>query len=141
MRFLGIDYGSKRVGLSISDEGASLAFPYSVITNDKDLISKIESIIASEEIMTVIVGESKDFSGNANPIMKDIESFIDILKAKINIPIILESEFLSSFQAENVQSRRPDPRDSLPRPKFKEKKDLDASAAAIILQSYLDRNR
>lgn len=125
MKCLGIDFGSKRVGLAISDDTARLAFPYCVISNNEKILDTIEKIIKDENINKVIIGESKNFAGEPNKIMKDINSFKYDLEQKTGIKIIFEPEFLTSHQAEFFQGKNDK---------------LDASAAAIILQSYLDRN-
>lgn len=124
MRHLGIDYGTKRVGIAISDEGGSMAFPYAILENNKTLIGEIKNICIKESVETIIIGESVDYQGNPNIVMEKIEQCIVELRKEIAIPIISEREFLSTQQARFFQT---------------EKKHVDDSAAAIILQSYLDR--
>jgi len=124
MRFLGIDYGKKRVGVALSDESGRLAFPHTVLPNDKSLISEIVTIAKEQKVKAVIVGESKNLDGKDNPLMKDIEAFIKTLHKEAKKPVYLEPEFWSSFQAARWQGKTAK---------------LDASAAAIILQSYLDK--
>ena len=63
MRILGIDYGSKRVGLSLSDESGSMAFPLKTIVNSESLMEEIEEICKEKEVKLVVIGESKDFKG------------------------------------------------------------------------------
>ena len=126
MRFLGIDYGTKRVGLALSSEDGRLAFPESVLKNTGNLIDEIQRICEKENVSGVVVGESRNLDGMPNPIMKDIEIFIERLKKKVNVPLYLEPEFLTSHQAQKIQGKN---------------NMLDASAAAIILQSYLDRKQ
>src|SRR3989338_9086055 len=70
MRYLGIDFGSKRVGLALSDESGTLAFPYSVVKNDKALLSEIERIVREQKVKLIVMGESRDFKGRDNPIAK-----------------------------------------------------------------------
>ena len=124
MRFLGIDYGTKRVGLALSDEDGQLAFPKSVLSNTKDLATDIKKICVEENISGVVVGESRDLDGTPNPLMKDIEIFMEQLKKEIDVPLYLEPEFFTSHQAQKIQGKNDM---------------LDASAAAIILQSFLDK--
>lgn len=124
MKYLGIDFGSKRVGVSISDENGQMAFPHSVILNSKDLLAEIKKILDKEKIEQVVIGESKNFAGEPNKIMKEIEEFKKTLEDKIKLPVYLEPEFMTSSQAELIQGKN---------------KMHDASAAAIILQSYVDR--
>jgi putative Holliday junction resolvase len=127
MKYLGIDYGTKRVGIALSDEGATFALPLKVLPNSKnnhDLLDSINEVVCDNEVKTIVLGESKDFKGEDNKIMDKIREFKEVLENKLQIPVILEPEFLTSHAAEQFQG----------------KNDMhDASAAALILQSYLDR--
>lgn len=124
MRYLGIDYGSKRVGVALSDEGGTMAFPYAILENSKTLLGEIKNICARERIEVVVVGESRDYRGEPNAIMHKAEEFMRTLGDTVSLPIEREREFLSTQQARFFQD---------------EKAHVDDSAAAIILQSYLDR--
>lgn len=124
MRYLGIDFGSKRVGVAVSDENGKMAFPYSVILNDGKLLEEIQKIIREKNIEEVVIGESKNFKGEANKIMGEIEKFKKTLEEKTKLKIYFEPEFMTSKQAEHIQGKN---------------QMHDASAATIILQSYLDR--
>lgn len=124
MRYLGVDYGTKRVGIAMSDEGGTLAFPYAILDNNKALLGKIEDICSRESIETIVVGESMDYKGNPNVVMKEIDQFVAELRPRVIAPIIMEREFLTTQQARFFQQG---------------KERVDDSAAAIILQSYLDR--
>lgn len=124
-KYLGIDFGNKRVGLATSDDLGQMAFPYLVILNDKNLLEKIEEIIKKKNITDIVIGESKNYAGESNKIMTEIEKFVNVLKEKTKLNVFLEPEFMTSSQAEQIQG----------------KNDMhDASAATIILQSYLDKN-
>jgi putative Holliday junction resolvase len=125
MKMLGVDYGTKKVGIAVSDEAARLAFPYAVIPNAGDLAEKISGICAKENIEATVIGESRDFDGKPNPVMKKITSLKKKLEQTFGLPVHLEPEFLTSKQARNIQEGG-----AL----------TDASAAAIILQSFLDKN-
>lgn len=145
MKYLGIDFGSKRVGLSVSDEAGKMAFPYSVVLNNKELLVEMKKIIEKENIEGVVMGESKNFAGGPNKIMAEIEKFKKVLEEKTKLEIVFEPEFMTSQQAQReIRSRRPDTRsdrESRSRLKSRDKNEMhDASAAAIILQSYLDKN-
>ena len=124
-RILGIDYGSKRVGLAMTDESQMMAFPKEVLPNNDDLISQIAKICADNKIEKIILGESKNFKMEANKIMEEITPFKTVLENESGLPVIFEPEFLTSFQVEKMMGEKTDK--------------LDASAAAIILQAYLDR--
>lgn len=126
MRYLGIDFGSKRVGVAISDETNTLAFPYVVIQNNEKLIEELGQIIVKEKITNIIIGESLDYTGAPNKIMKSIKDFVAILEQKTKLTISFEPEFLTSLQAEHLQGKN---------------EMHDASAATIILQSFLDKSK
>lgn len=123
MRYMGIDYGTKRVGIALSDESGAMAFPELVIQNTDDLVDELCSLAERKEVKEIVIGESKDFKGENNPIMEDIQA----LKAKLEargFVVHLEPEFLTSHQAAQIQG---------------ETSMNDASAATIILNSFLSR--
>jgi putative Holliday junction resolvase len=124
-RFLGIDFGTKKVGLAISDEARGMAFPYSVVLNTGDLAEKIQEVCRKENISAIIIGESRDFNGAPNPVMKKILPFKKKIEEKLGLPVYLEPEYLTSKQARNIQE---------------DSATTDASAAAIILQSWIDKH-
>ncbi len=140
MRHLGIDFGSKRVGLALSDESNSFALPLSVIPNDKNLLTEIQKICQQNEVGCVVIGESKDFSGKDNPIMAQINDFVaDFSMTTPEIRVEMEPEFLTSAQAERLGNRRPDRDVERTRQKKEKNEMLDASAAALILKSFLEK--
>ena len=123
MRYIGIDYGTKRIGVAVSDESGRFALPKEVLQNDERLRQTICSLAKEVRAKAVIVGESKDYKGNDNLIMEKIMPFKKELE-KLGIKVILEPEFMTSFAAQRFQG----------------KNELhDASAAALILQSFLDK--
>lgn len=126
MRILGVDYGTKRIGVAITDEGAQMAFPKLVLQNDAKVIENFKKIITDNEIKTVVLGESKNFKMVDNEIMKEILDFRDVLEKELNVDVVMYSEIYSSAQAEFFQGKTDM---------------LDASAAAIILQSYLESKK
>ncbi len=126
MRYLGVDFGSKRVGVALSDESGRMAFPYVVLRNDKTLLGEMERICKEQKVKLVVLGESKDFKGDANPIATQIDEFKKKVEKLTRKKVEYEPEFLTSVQAARWQGNV---------------ENLDASAAAIILQSYLDRTR
>ena len=125
MRILGIDYGSKRVGVAISDPDRRFALPVSVILNSPVLLEEIEKIAIDNEAREIVMGESRNYKGEPNDIMLDSMDLKDQLEKK-GFKVYLELEFMTSIQAERWQGKG-----TL----------TDASAAAIILQSYLDRKK
>lgn len=125
MRILGIDYGSKRVGVAVSDEKRQFALPVSVILNTPTLLQEIEKIAVDHETKEIVMGESRNYKGEPNEILLDSMDMKDKLEEH-GYTVYLEAEFMSSIQAERWQGKS-----AL----------TDASAAAIILQSYLDRSK
>ena len=126
MRILGVDYGLKRVGLSLSDETGVMAFPLKVLPNDKNLFNEIKLICDQENVKTIVVGDSRNNKGEENPIMKEVNKFIKGLRKNLEIKIETEPEFMTSIEAERIQG----------------KNDLnDASAATLILNSFLARKK
>jgi len=124
MRLLGIDYGRRNVGVAISDEAARFAMPHAVLKNDQWLLKHLASMSEKLDIVKIIVGESKDFKGKDNPVMGEIRNFVEMVKKELKISVEMEPEYMTSAEAERLQG----------------KTDLiDASAAAIILQSYINK--
>jgi len=140
-RFLGIDYGTKRIGVAISDENNNLAFPKEIILNDKNTLEKFGNIIKKENISEIVIGESVDFSGKLNALSARIEVFILELKEKFNLPVHKQKEFLTSVEARRSGNNKKSLSSSQAHSKIKQIKSgrVDASAAALILQRYLDK--
>lgn len=126
MRYLGIDYGGKRIGLALSDETKTIVTPLSVLSNDKNTISELVKVCQKNEVEVVVVGESKNYDQIDNNIMKEARPFVDSLKKALGLPVYFHPEFLTSREAEHIQGKN---------------HMLDASAAALILKSYLDTNK
>lgn len=150
MRYLGIDYGTRRIGVAVSDEGGRVAFPLKVIAAGPAALSAVDSLIKEQEVGKVVIGESRTLGGEKNPVMEHIEQFARDLGELSGVPVALEQEFFTSALAarqfapemHTQPRRRADKHESGPRPKRRGKNPsheaLDAAAAALILQSYLD---
>jgi putative transcription antitermination factor YqgF len=126
MKYLGIDYGEKRVGIAISDVEGKVAFPKIVLENSPELINKISDLCKEFEVEAIVIGESKNYKGEDNKISPKIVSFKRELGLAIKLPISLEPEFMSSMQVEK---------------NFGKTDMLDASAASIILQTFMDKEK
>jgi putative Holliday junction resolvase len=133
MRYLGIDYGSKRVGLALSDEGGHMGFPRGILPNSGALVEQVVKLVETEGVGAIVLGESRDFAGNHNSIAEDARAFGAALKAKTGLPVYYESEVLTSAEAR----RAPQNSNGSRRPKVE--RAVDDSAAALILTSYLSR--
>lgn len=131
MRLLGIDYGTKRVGLALSDALGTMAFPKTVIENNAHLVPTLAEIIQKEGVIGVVVGESKNLKGTDNPVMNDIRAFADELARTTGIQVHLEPEFYTSREARRLAAGSPARKKGAP---------VDAEAAAIILTSYISHN-
>ena len=141
IRFLGIDYGTKRIGLAISDENGVLAFPKEIVLNDINIFKKLGEIIREGIISEIVIGESVDFSGKLNVLSDRIEVFILELEDKFKLPVYKQKEFLTSVEARKAGSSKKNLNQSQVHSKVKQIKSgrIDASAAALILQRYLDK--
>lgn len=124
MKYLGIDYGSKWVGIAISDEEGKIAFPRAEVENDEKLLPFLARMIEQEKIGCVIVGDTRTVSGAENPVTPEAEKFVVELSRVTAIPTEFAPEMWSSVEA----SRYAPPSDW----------HNNAAAAAIILQRFLD---
>jgi putative Holliday junction resolvase len=123
MKILGIDYGTKRIGIAMSDEMGQFAFPLLVLDQSTSLAAEIKEIAKAHEVRDIVIGESKDYKGKANESLAAATDLKDELE-DAGFDVHWEPEFMTSMHVERLQG----------------KSDLtDASAAAIILQSFLDK--
>lgn len=122
MRLMGIDFGTKNIGVALSDEGGVMAFPKDVVRNGADAVERIAAIARDAEVGRIVIGESCDFTGAHNPVHAAAQAFAESLGAATGIPVSWEPEFLTSAEAERIQGRNGS---------------LDASAAALILNSFI----
>jgi len=136
MRYLGIDYGAKRVGLSLSDEEGKMAFPYKIVKNDLELEDAIHNICGEEEVSAIVIGESRDLSNSPNKIMGSIEEFKKNLELELELPVYFEKEFMTSVYGGEQKSKNVFIAKKIKKEKVE--KD-DSKAATLILQRYLDR--
>jgi putative Holliday junction resolvase len=136
MRLLGIDYGIKRIGLAISDEGGKLAFPKSIIPNGPGVFRVLAEAIKEENISEIVVGESMDAKGEENKVMIEIKKFAAELKKRFSLPVHFQKEFFTTVEARGRGGKETlnDRKVSVPA-----QSPADAKAAALILQRYLDR--
>lgn len=141
MKYLGIDYGTKRIGVAVSDDTATLAFPLGLVAAGDGALEEVLELARENGVETVVMGESRNFKGEANPLMHDIEKFKVALEAA-GKKVLLEPEYMTSAAAGHQHAHAHDAHTGRPtRKEAVSKEFLDSSAAALILQSYLDRNR
>lgn len=123
MRYLGIDYGERRIGVAISDERGSFAFPKETIPNDESAIDRLSTIVNRERIGEIVIGDTRAANAEANAITAAMSEFSKKLSMHTRLPVREVWEAWSSVEAARFA------------PKGKEHD--DAAAAAIILQRYL----
>lgn len=133
MRHLGIDYGSKRVGVALSDEGGRMGFPHGILENTPKLIKDVLELIAREQVGVIVIGESRNLDGTENPIARAAHAFGDALFTHTGLPVVYESEVFTSEEARQAPHKMEKTRAP------KERALVDDSAAALILNGYLSR--
>lgn len=135
-RILGIDFGSRRIGISLSDPLKIIATPHTVIDRQKtpNYISELKNIITSFKVDSIVVGLPFNMKGNESAQTKDTMDFISELKQSFTIKIHTTDERLSSKSAEDVLKLKGIS-------VSKNRDDVDKTAAAIILQEFLDSHK
>ncbi|MBI4086692.1 Holliday junction resolvase RuvX [Candidatus Kaiserbacteria bacterium] len=123
---MGIDYGTKRVGIALTDEDGAMAFPHATYGNDDSLIARVGELCKDKGVGGIVVGKSHDLDGAPNKVQKDIDAFVAALREALSVPVYLEPEQFSTQAALRIQGRT---------------SATDASAAALILDSYITRNQ
>ena len=139
MKYLGIDYGTKRVGLAASDESGTLARPFAVILNDKKLIAEIAGIVAKEGIESIVVGYSQSNDGGDNKVNEAIQDFVASLTLETMLPIDMMNEAFTSYEAHGRKGKESNDARQMKAPT--KPADLDARAAAIILERFLEKKK
>lgn len=133
-RYLGVDYGSKRIGLAIGDDRLRIASPLETISSAGGPVRDAEEIAAraaNQGAMAIVVGVPINMDGTEGPQAALTRRFIDALKARAQVPVFEQDERLSSFAAdEALESTTLTPRQRAAR--------RDMLAAQCILQAYLD---
>ena len=132
MRYLAIDYGTKRTGLAICDAAETIASPLTVLHGQKELLYKITEIVKTENVDAIVLGLPLNMSGTESSQTKLTRKFAEQLKDRLSIPVHLQDERLSSFGAEEKLAPAEFTRG-------KRKKRIDAVAAAEILGAFLEQ--
>ena len=138
MRVLGVDVGSRRIGMAISDPSRTLARPLLTLTVGpgdavRKVVQEIGRLAAEDDgVAEVVVGLPRGLDGGRTGQTAHVEAFIDALRTQTSLPIQAVDERLTSREAESRLALRE-------KDWKKRKQKLDAAAATIILQDYLDR--
>ncbi len=128
MRYLGVDYGSKRIGIAVSDEEGKIAFPRQCIERvlQSDIFGVFKKIIQSEGTQKIVIGLPLSFAGADTDQTVAVRAFAETLSNAVLLPIEFQNEVLSSRVVERAGV---------------EKNRVDSAAAALILQSYIDAHQ
>jgi putative Holliday junction resolvase len=133
MRILALDHGTKRIGVAVSDETKTIALPLEYIPAEPfaDFLERLKKILHEKQIDQILIGMPRNMDGSYGPAAQKVEVFIAALKSAVAVPIKTWDERLTSTMANRVLVQGNVRRD-------KRKQKVDAMAAAILLQSYLD---
>lgn len=129
MRIMGLDVGSKRIGIAVSDELGLTAQPLKTI-NSGDM-NRIAEFIKEYDIKELVVGLPLNMDGSEGAKVKEVMIFVEALKKDVSIPVKMWDERLTTAQVEKELIRADVSR-------MRRKKSIDMLAAQLILQSYLD---
>jgi putative holliday junction resolvase len=136
-RVLGVDYGSRRVGLSISDPLGIIAQPIGALRNDSMLLNQLQQLLARENVVLIVVGMPYNLKGQHAQKADEVEKFIEQLKANLGIEVVIWDErFTTTIAHQTMLSMGT-------KKKERQKKDgrIDSMAAALILQGFLDSTK
>ncbi len=135
MRILGIDYGSKRMGLAVSDPTRMIARSLVVITRTdlKRDLDRLVEVIEQQEASDIVIGMPVSKNGSLGEKAKEVIDFIDKMKKRIKIPIIQWDERFTTVISERLLIEADMSR-------ARRKQVIDKVAASVMLQSYLDSN-
>ena len=137
MKYLGLDLGSRTLGVAISDVTHTIATSYIVIRHNEEydrLLDDVEKIVKDEHIEKIVLGFPKNMNNTIGPKGELSLEFKKKLEQKLNIEVILQDERLTTKEAESVLIKNNTRRN-------KRRKVIDTLAATIILQSYLDKEK
>lgn len=126
MKYLGIDFGSKKVGFASSDDDGRLAFPLMISPNDASLLKDTVELIREMKYTGVVIGESLDSKGKPNDIAKKARAFGMEIENAVDVRVVFEKEWFTTVEARKQPGREGD-------------HEVDDSAAALLLQRYLDK--
>ncbi|MCX6143890.1 MAG: Holliday junction resolvase RuvX [Ignavibacteriales bacterium] len=134
---MGIDYGTRRIGISLSDPLQIIAQPFDTLPNDKLALSRICEIVEKEAVDVVVVGMPLNLKGEKAQKAQEVERFIEMLKGQTSAEIVSWDERFTTRMAHQTMldmgTKRQERRSNKGR--------IDAMAAAILLQSYLDSRK
>ena len=126
---LALDVGDRRVGVALADSQIKIAVPYGYLERSDKIIQQITELMLDHDIDTLVIGYPRNQSGEATKQTESVEQFAKKLaEIEIDADLVFQDESLSSVEAERRLGR------------VKDKGEIDAEAASIILQDYLEQN-
>jgi len=134
-RIAGIDYGKRRIGLAYCNELQISVNSKYTIDNDINLWNKLSEFLYEERIQIIVVGYPTTYDGSKTEFHEEIESFIEILKEKYNLPVYIQDEYKTSADSVDLMISS-----GYGKKKRSKKGAKDKIAAALILQSFLEEN-
>ena len=134
-RLLGIDFGTRRIGLALSDPTGTLASPLPFLENTgiPEVVSKLKELVQSHGVETVVVGLPRNMDGTYGPSADKVREFISQIQPQLSAKIVTQDERLTTAQASRGLSQI-----GLSQRELRKK--VDSSSASLILQQFLDRN-
>ena len=135
-RTLGIDFGTRRIGLALSDPTGTLASPLPFLENTglREVAAKLQELVQIHGVETVVIGLPRNMDGTYGPSAQKVRDFITQIQSQLSAEIIPQDERLTTTQATRDLSQMGLSQKDL-------RKKVDSSSAAIILQQFLDRNQ
>lgn len=134
-RILGVDYGSKRVGVSISDPLQVIASGVATLSNDETLLLRLCELVKKQEVVRIVVGMPYSEDGGKGAKAREVDAFIGRLQVAVDVPIDTWDESYSSVRAHEVFIET-----GMKRKKRQEKARVDEMAARLMLQEYLENH-
>ncbi len=135
-RLLGVDYGSRRVGIAVSDPLQVIARGVTVLAHSPRLIDEIRRLVADYDAEAVIVGYPYTLKGTAGAKAQEVDGFVDLLRRQISCPVItVDERFSSKTATQTLRSM------GVRKKERRKKSAVDEMAAAVILQTYLDSQK
>jgi putative holliday junction resolvase len=132
MRCLGIDFGSSRIGVAISDDLGMLAHPLETIPNDSGFLSRLRKIVLEKGVSRIVVGIPRNMDGSYGPAAEKAKLFLSQLKSEFaGVQLIGWDERLTTVEAQRLLH-------AAGRDVKKSRPVIDQVAAQVLLQSYLD---
>jgi len=127
MNILGVDVGESRIGLALANNVVKIPAPYKILKNDEEALCRINEIVTSEQISTIVVGLPRNMSGEETKQSAQVREWAENLRDNITLPIVFSDESLSSVRAEKLQGYDPKRQSGQP---------VDDLAACFILEEF-----